>query len=58
MWARAQTLPPHCEGSGSETKFIHDCNSLFPVGCLYIVCDAPCSQIYFLVIMDTFGEAV
>ena len=19
MWARAQTLPPHCEGSGSET---------------------------------------
>jgi len=21
MWARAQTLPSHCKGSGSETRF-------------------------------------
>jgi len=22
MWAHAQTLPPHCEGSGSETIYL------------------------------------
>ena len=28
MWARGQTLPPHCEGSGSETNRSDRCRAL------------------------------